>query len=119
MRGVYSPAPLLMLTNRARPQCSWCEGGNCNQVCAVTKDELNISITGLTGRRMPYWRPPSQTPLGVANDQVTFGVIVHHGSARNGDDYLCSMFNGLSNRFGPPPAHDAVLLVSPQVCAPW
>ena len=36
-----------------------------------------------------------QTPLGVADANVTLGVIIHHGSARNGDTYLCSMFNGL------------------------
>ena len=98
----------------ALPKCSWCEGGPCNPTCAHTKDELNVSITPQTGRTMPYWRPPKQTPLGVKDANVTLGVIIHHGSARNGDDYLCSMFNGLVKRFGASGA-SSILLVSPQV----
>ena len=70
----------------ALPTCGWCEGGQCNPACAHVKDHFDVSITPLTGRRMPYWRPPSQAALGEADAQVEVGVIVHHGSARNGDD---------------------------------
>ena len=61
---------------------------------------------------MPYWRSPQSAALGVKDATIKTGVIIHHGSARNGDDYFCSMFNGLAKRFG---SDHTVLLVSPKV----
>lgn len=96
------------------PKCAWCTGGACNPTCAKVKSLLDTGyVTAKTNRSFPYWHAPSQKPLGVADAAIEIGVIIHHGSARNGDDYFCSMWNGLRKRFGV--AVDTVLLVAPQV----
>jgi len=113
-RGVFMVLPLIMVPVAALPECGWCTGGACQPTCAVVKDHFNVSITAATQRTMPYWRAPSAKPLGVADPFVTTGVIIHHGSARNGDDYFCSMYNGLLKHFGSA-SIGTVLLVSPQI----
>mmetsp|Transcript_32030 Transcript_32030/g.83842 ORF Transcript_32030/g.83842 Transcript_32030/m.83842 type:complete len:396 (+) Transcript_32030:152-1339(+) len=99
------------------PECDWCTGGECNPTCSVVKDEFEVSISPLVGgRTMPYWRASAGTPLGTHDAQITIGIIIHHGAARNGDDYACSMYNGVLKRFGSE-KHGAnqVLLASPQI----
>jgi len=98
------------------PLCDWCEGGACNPQCGVVKDLFNVSITPAVGRAFPYWRSPTAAPLGVHDEDITLGVIVHHGVARNGNDYFCSMYNGLLKRFGAEARH--VFLASPQIYEP-
>ena len=100
----------------ALPKCAWCTGGACIPTCEHTKGTLDAGdVTAVTNRSITYWHAPSR-PLLQADASVRLGVIVHHGSARNGDDYFCSMYNGLVRRFG----HEirSVLLISAQIYEP-
>merc|ERR1719498_239906 len=63
---------------------------------------------------MPYWRSPNMASLGAAENSaknIELAVIVHHGSARNADEYFCYMQNGVAAAG----IADTTLVLAPQI----
>lgn len=90
--------------------CSWCEAGDstCDwEFSSYVQDVFPTSISpSVGGRGYPYFRPEGQVTLGEANPVATLAVIVHHGAARNGENYTSYMTNAVING-------DMLLLVGP------
>lgn len=80
-------------------KCSWCEAGACNLSCSKVLDTFKVGISPqVGGRAMPYWRTNGMPSLGAvapAAENIDMAVIVHHGSARNADEYFCYMQNAV------------------------
>ena len=76
--------------------CSWCEAGACTLSPSVTvvKAGFPVSISAQVGRSYPYWRPAGQVALGEGSD-ATAAFLVHHGAARNGDEYTLYAANAV------------------------
>lgn len=66
--------------------CSWCEGGACDESAAVTKESFWTSISSSIGRGYPYWIPAGQARLNETM-RGDGALIIHHGADRNGDEY--------------------------------
>jgi len=123
-RGMTFLSAVLLLTSANVKgddnACSWCERGDAT--CDWNFDEFSLahfttSISGQVQRAMPYFKPSAQTPLGVADSDVTNAVIVHHGAGRNAEDYLSYMVNAIVNNQGQG-AENALQLENTIVIAP-
>jgi len=79
--------------------CAWCEAGDstCDWSFADYSADLFVTSASASvgGRAFPYFRPTAQPALGVANPNVKIAVIVHHGAARNGENYTSYMTNSV------------------------
>lgn len=107
---------------RADDLCSWCEGGACNDVCKVAKAHFSLSITKETGKFYPYWVPADSAVQDLQTDEVhpevELAVMMHHGAVRNGNEYLCYIYNSVVETFGKAFADKKVVIFAPQVYYP-
>ena len=104
------------------PACGFQCRGTSAVACDVVKDHFSLSVTGRTGLVMPYWRPSRGASLGHRHGpdpSVTVGMIVQHGDSSDGDEYTCSIYNGLRKRLVTDAALQQVLLVGPQFHQSW
>jgi hypothetical protein len=99
--------------------CSWCESGDseCDWTYSdFARSLFPTSITNLVeGRGFPYFHPSAQQPFDSYNEHITLAVIVHHGNARNGQDYCSYMANAVLNNGG---SLESTLVICPQVYEP-
>ena len=99
--------------------CTWCEAGDAT--CDWTFSDFRQGVfptsasAGVEGRGFPYFRPSSQPPLEQGSPTATLAVVVHHGAARNGQDYTSYMTNAVL-RAGL--SLDDVLVIGPQIYEP-
>ena len=103
---------------QALPECSWCAAGACNPTCDFTRAHFTTTITAATNRSFPYWTPTDQHATSIASGgpwpDVELAVLVQHGAARNGQDYLCSMWNSVGEEFGRDAAIGKTFVFAPQ-----
>jgi hypothetical protein len=86
----------------------------CPAVIPAAPFELAGLVPGGSGLRLPYYASPG--PIGVPDAQVQIAVIVVHGSARNADDYFCSMLEAARLQQAWPVGN--VLVVAPRFTEP-
>ena len=65
---------------------------------SFTQDAFGLAISpSLRGQKLPYWRPTSQPSLNAGSATATLAIMVHHGAARNAENYTSYMTNGVIN----------------------
>jgi len=66
-------------------------GLSCSNItCAEFEDVFHVPSFG--NLSFPYYRSPNQPGITTYQPNITIGVIVVHGTARDADDYYCYMF---------------------------
>ena len=94
---------------RARAAAASCASG-----CANASGLFDVSISGLTGERMPYARLAHQPALGQRGaDAYDAAVLVQHGDAGHAHDHLCIVWGAIVEALGEAAAA-RVLVVAPQ-----